>query len=101
MAILAPGPGVRVTRCLAAGAFRGDPRPGRPLRCTADLVDEADMARRSLRDLLRKKREKKALSSEMRTLLDSFEAQYGQRDPQNASRSSTTTGRASDESASR
>lgn len=59
------------------------------------------MARRSLRDRLRKKREKKALSSEMRTLLDSFEAQYGQRDPQNASRSSTTTGRASDESASR
>jgi hypothetical protein len=58
------------------------------------------MARRSLRDLLRKKRDKKALSAEMRTLLDSFEAQYGQRDPQNAGRS-TTTGRESNESASR
>jgi hypothetical protein len=46
------------------------------------------MARRSLRELLRKKREgKKALSPQMRTLLDSFEAQYGQRDPQNEKRS--------------
>ena len=48
------------------------------------------MARRSLRDRFRKKRDKKALSPEMRTLLDSFEAQYGQRAPQNGSRSSNT-----------
>jgi hypothetical protein len=48
-------------------------------------------ARRSLRDLLRRKRVgKKALSPEMRTLLDSFEAHYGRRDPHNASRSSVT-----------
>jgi hypothetical protein len=59
------------------------------------------MARRSLRDLLRKKREgKKALSPQMRTLLDSFEAQYGQRDPQNDNRSGID-GRESDESAPR
>jgi hypothetical protein len=56
------------------------------------------MARRSLRDLLRKKREgKKALSPQMRTLLDSFEAQYGQRDPQNDKRSGIDS-RESDES---
>ena len=71
------------------------------LSCTADRADEADMARRSIRDLLRRKREgKKALSPEMRTLLDSFEAQYGQRDPQNASQSSVKS-RESDNSASR
>ena len=58
------------------------------------------MARRSLRDRFRKKREKRALSPEMRTLLDSFEAQYGQRGQQNASRSNNTD-RASDDSASR
>jgi hypothetical protein len=58
------------------------------------------MARRSLRDLLRKKRDKKALSPEMRTLLDSFEAQYAQRDPKGASRPSTAT-RESDDAASR
>jgi hypothetical protein len=58
------------------------------------------MARRSLRDLLRKRREKKALSSDMRTLLNSFEAHYGQRDPQHSSRS-TNTGRESDDSTSR
>jgi hypothetical protein len=58
------------------------------------------MARRSLRDRFRKKRDKKALSPEMRTLLDSFEAQYGQRAPQHASRSSNT-GRESGDSASR
>jgi len=45
------------------------------------------MAKRSLRDLLRRKRTgKKALSSEMRTLLDSFEADYGRGD-QKASQS--------------
>ena len=58
------------------------------------------MPRRSLRDILRKKREKKALSSEMRTLLDSFEAQYGQRDPQHGSQPSNTP-RGTDDSASR
>jgi hypothetical protein len=59
------------------------------------------MARRSLRDLLRKKREgKKALSPQMRTLLDSFEAEYGKRDPQNHTRSGIDS-RESDESASR
>jgi hypothetical protein len=48
------------------------------------------MARRSLRDLLRKRREdKKALSPEMRTLLDSFEAQYGTRRDQRAETTST------------
>ena len=58
------------------------------------------MARRSLRDRFRKKRDKKALSPEMRTLLDSFEAQYGQRDPQHATRSNNTD-RESHDSASR
>jgi hypothetical protein len=48
------------------------------------------MARRSLRDLLRKRREdKKALSPEMRTLLDGFEAQYGTRRDQRAEAPST------------
>ncbi len=47
------------------------------------------MAKRSFSDLLRKKlSEEKALSPEMRTLLDSFEAQYGHRDPRDGSRSS-------------
>ena len=56
------------------------------------------MARRSLRDVLRKKREgKKALSPQMRTLLDSFEAQYGQRDPHSEKRSGIDS-RESDES---
>lgn len=42
------------------------------------------MAKRSLRDLIRKKKrgEKKALSPTMRDLMVSFEAQYGHRDPQ-------------------
>jgi hypothetical protein len=47
------------------------------------------MAKRSLRNLLRRKRpDKKALSPEMRTLLDSFEAQYGHPGQHKASRSS-------------
>lgn len=58
------------------------------------------MARRSVRDRFRKKRDKKALSPEMRTLLDSFEAQYGRRDPQHAARSNNTD-RESHDSASR
>jgi hypothetical protein len=58
------------------------------------------MARRSLRDRFRKKREKRALSPEMRTLLDSFEAEYARRDPKGVSRPSTAT-RESDDSASR
>lgn len=43
------------------------------------------MAKRSLRNLLRRKRPdktgKKELSSEMRQLMVSFEAQYGSREP--------------------
>jgi hypothetical protein len=49
----------------------------------SDPADELSVARRSLRDLLRKKRiEKKTLSPEMRTLLDSFEPLHEHRDPQ-------------------
>lgn len=40
------------------------------------------MPRHSIRDLLRwKRKDKKTLSAEMRQLMVSFEAQYGQRDP--------------------
>ncbi len=43
------------------------------------------MQRHSIRDLLRWKREdKKTLSSEMRQLMVSFEAQYSRPDPQGA-----------------
>lgn len=59
------------------------------------------MAKRSLRDLFRKKHDKKALSPEMRTLLDSFEAQYPQRAPESASRPTTTTRESDDAAASR
>ena len=73
-----------------------------PLRNSAVRVDEATMARRSLRDLFRKKSDKKALSPEMRTLLDSFEAQYGQRAPESASRPTpSATTREPDDAASR
>jgi hypothetical protein len=45
-------------------------------------ADEAGMAKRSLRGLLRKKRsatsEKKAMTPQMRELMATFEAQYGQ-----------------------
>jgi hypothetical protein len=55
----------------------------------SDPADELSVARRSLSDLLRKKRvEKKALSPEMRTLLDSFEPLHEHRDPQDGKRRS-------------
>jgi hypothetical protein len=47
------------------------------------------VAKRSLRDLLRRKlKGKKTLTPEMRDLLGSFEAQYGRRDTKDGSRSS-------------
>lgn len=56
------------------------------LRQASDRADQTGMPKRSLRDLLRRRRaEKKALSPEMRRLMDSFEAQYGgHRDSQDA-----------------
>jgi hypothetical protein len=57
------------------------------------------MTKRSIRDLLRTRRtqkaEKKALSPEMRTLLDSFEPLNEHRDPQDGSRPSDRESRVS------
>jgi hypothetical protein len=62
-----------------------------PLRRASDLADEVGMAKRSIRNLVHKKRaEKKELSPEMHKLMASnFASQYGLRDPQDESRSSS------------
>jgi hypothetical protein len=50
------------------------------------------MGRRSLRDLLRRKRaERRHMSLEMRSLMESFEAQYEQPKPRGKDSSDTTS----------
>ena len=66
-----------------------DPQVSRELGVFADLADDIGMAKRSIRDLMRKKPEKTALSPEMHKLMASnFAAQDGLRDSQDGSRSS-------------
>jgi hypothetical protein len=60
------------------------------LRRASFRADESNMAKRSIRKLLSKKRpEKTALSPKMRDLMVSFEAKYGQLKSQDATRSTT------------
>ena len=55
---------------------------GFDLRQASVPADEVDMAKHSLRGLLRKKRMERAhLSLRMRELMNSFEAEYGQQKP--------------------
>jgi hypothetical protein len=75
-------------------ALRGCPAPGLPLpkeSSAGNLILPMYLAWPSVLSATcsaRSARITKALSPEMRTLLDSFEAQYGHRDPRGGSRSS-------------
>ena len=66
----------------AFGGTRLDNPQGLDLRHASVPADEVGMAKHSLRGLLRKKRMERAhLSLQMRELMNSFEAEYGQQKP--------------------